>query len=418
MLGNMVDIMVGQRISVMKKSGNSKKGVRKNTWLLPRLNLTPDQRKAVEMPPDKHLLVLGPAGSGKTQLLIHRASYLADTYEVSSDSYRLFVYNDIVREHARRGVKHLGLYEETVTTVDHWCRLLYGKHISKDLPRTYVNLRIDFPVIRSEVLHLLEREKELQNQLEFVLVDDGHDLGPEVYRILKLVARHITVFADFQQKIVENGTSESFISKTLGLGERKNTLSGAYRNTPYVANLASYFIVDEGLRKKYLGQIATEPKVKEQPLCYISPSVDKEMDLLAETVKMRWSMNERIGIIVCTNKLLHELAEGLKERGVEVEKAIEMDAQNVLHMPYDFGNDVPKIMTYHTAKSLMFDSIFMPRLTENSFVGTQSEARQRMLFTGIVRARKWVYLSTVRGIELKEISILKAAKTDGHLLMI
>jgi superfamily I DNA/RNA helicase len=401
-----------------KKQRVKNKAKDASAWFVPLSELTPDQLKVVEMPLDRHHVVLGSAGSGKTQVLIHRTSHLAKTYGISPDKFRIFVFTDMAREYIKPASRLLGLPEATFTTFDHWCRLFYEDHRSKDLPRTYVNLRIDFQRIRSEVLLLLEQKKELRNCLEFVLVDDGQDLAPQVYEILSLAARHVTVFADFRQKIAETKTSEQFILEALGLKERGPAFSGTYRNAPYVANLASHFIADKHARADYLSQVAAEQKVKEHPLCYLAPSADKEMSLLAATLQMRRSMNEKVGIIVPSSKLIHELAKDLNERGVEVEKVIERDAQNIFHEPFDFGNNIAKIATFHTAKGLAFDSIFLPHLTENSFSGAKGEARQRMLFVGVARARQWVYLSTVKGSEFKEVDILKAAEADGHLLLI
>ena len=389
-----------------------------STWLVPLSELGPGQLKVVEMPLDRHHVVLGSAGSGKTQVLIHRASYLAKTYGISPDNFRVFVFTDMAREYIKPAAQLLGLPEETFTTFDHWCRLFYEDYKSKDLPRAYINLRIDFQRIRNEVLLLLEQKKELRNCLEFALVDDGQDLTPEVYKILSLAARHVSVFADFQQKTAETRTSEPLILEALGLKKRGPAFSGTYRNAPYVANLASYFIADKDARRDYLSQVAAKQKVKAHPLCYVAPSSDKEISLLAATLQMRQSMNEKVGIIVPSSSLIHGLAKDLNERGVEVEKVIERDAQNIFHEPFDFGNDIAKIATFHTAKGLAFDSIFLPHLTENSFSGAKSEARQRMLFAGVARARQWVYLSTVKGKEFKEVDILKAAEAAGHLLLI
>ena len=418
LIGGDVDIIVHWKILTVKKQRVKNKAEKVRTWLVPHSELTPDQLKVVKMPLDRHRLVLGSAGSGKTQVLIHRASYLAKTYGISPDNFRIFVFTDMAREYIRPAAQLLGLPEETVTTFDHWCRLFYEDRKSKDLPRTYINMRIDFQRIRTEVLLLLEQKKELRNSLEFALVDDGQDLTPEVYKILSLAARHVTVFADFQQKIAETRASEPLILEALSLKERGSTFSGTYRNAPHVANLASHFIADEDARRDYLSQVAAKQKVKAHPLCYVAPSSDKEMSLLAATLQMRQSMNEKVGIIVPSSSLIHGLAKDLNGRGVEVEKVIERDAQNIFHEPFDFGNDIAKIATFHTAKGLAFDSIFLPHLTENSFSGAKSEARQRMLFVGVARARQWVYLSTVKGKEFKEIDILKAAEADGHLLLI
>jgi superfamily I DNA/RNA helicase len=407
-----------QKISMAKKQILTKGREKMSAALMPLSGLAPDRLKVVELPLDRNWLVLGSAGSGKTQVLIHRASHLAKTYGISPDKFRIFVFTEMAREYISPAVQFLGLPQQTVTTFDNWCRLFYEEHKSSDLPRTYINLRVDFQRIRAEVLLLLEQKKELRNILEFALVDDGQDLAPEIYEILKLAARRVNVFADFKQKIAESGISEPFILETLGLKRRVAKLWGTYRNAPYVANLASYFIADKEARRDYLSQITARQKVKEHPLCYISPDLDKEISFLAATVQMRQSMNEKVGIIVPSSSLLHELTKELKKRGVEVEKVIERDAQNIFHEPFNFGNNIPKIATYHTAKGLAFDSVFLPNLTENSFSAAKGEARQRMVFVGIARASQWVYLSTIKGSEFKEIKILKNAEADGHLLMI
>ncbi len=64
--------------------------------------------------------------------------------------------------------------------------------------------------------------------------------------------------------------------------------------------------------------------------------------------------------------------------------------------PLNFGSPVPQIATCHSAKGLTFDSVLMPRLIDRSFPRVQGAGRQRMLFVGIVRAKQWVYLSTVK----------------------
>ena len=42
-------------------------------WLVPRSDLTPEQLRAIELPPTEHRVVIGGPGSGKTQMLLHRA---------------------------------------------------------------------------------------------------------------------------------------------------------------------------------------------------------------------------------------------------------------------------------------------------------------------------------------------------------
>ena len=227
--------------------------------------MTPCQRKIIRMSTSKHCFVSGHSGSGKTEMLLHRAAYLTETYNVAPESYRIFVFTDMAKKYVKPFLKFLGLPQKTTATLDQWCRLFHEHHISKDLSRTYINLRIDFPMIRERVLSVLKEQKELHNKLEFALVDD---------------------------------------------------------------------------------------------------------------------------------------------------------AQNVIHGPYNLRSLVPKVTTYHKAKGLAFDTVFLPRLVEDAFSNIKEEARLKMLYVGMTRARQWVYLSTVKGNEIREASILKAAKANGHLLIL
>lgn len=385
------------------------------TWLLHRSELTPDQLGVVEAPPSCNRLVLGPPGSGKTQVLVHRAAHLAEAYKVPPSRFRVFVFTNVIREYIRSGFEFLGLPDDSVSTLDYWTTAIYEEHVSRRLPRKRDGRTIDFPLIRREARDVIEETRRLRDSLEFVLVDEGQDLGPEVYEILRLAARHVTVFVDPLQKIFEGGADESFIRSMLGLEARQVSLLGAYRNAPYVAQLASHFIADDDSRARYLAQVHTEQKIRERPLLYVASTARREIDRMAEIVRQRQVLNERIGIIVPTNRYLHGIASGLEDRGVKVERAVTNEEGGKIKVYCDFGNLVPKVATFFQAKGLTFDSVILPRLTEQAYQWTRPRQRGRMLFVGIARATQWVYLSTVRDAEFAEIDVLRAAAAQGHL---
>jgi superfamily I DNA/RNA helicase len=402
----------------MEKENLSGNRLETGPWLDSRSQLSPDQLKAVMMSREGDCLVLGAAGTGKTQALLLRGAYLAETFRVPAERYRLFVLNEMAAEFIKPGLRLLGLPEEAAVPFDRWCRLFHEKHIPRELPRVYVNLRPDFPKIRMNVLQVLDQDRSLRHGLDFALVDDGQDLAPEGFEILKLAAKHVTVFADFRQQMAEDRTSADMILRVLGQNVRKEELSGIFRNARHVAHLASSFISDKDFRREFLSQVTRNERKGERPLFFTASSEEKELDHLAAFIQMRHSSNESVCIFVPSSGQLHVMSRELHERGVGVEKVIESDAQNVLHGPYDFEDKFPKIATYHAAKGLAFDSVFMPRLTENSFASFKNEDRERMLFVGAARARHWAYLSTVRGNEFQEIRFLKEAEAGGHLLMV
>ena len=62
--------------------------------------------------------------------------------------------------------------------------------------------------------------------------------------------------------------------------------------------------------------------------------------------------------------------------------------------PIDFNDGSPKILTYHQAKGLTFDIVFMPRLDLKAFRSNNKDEILVELFVGCSRAVEWVCLSS------------------------
>lgn len=387
------------------------------TWLVPRQDLTPDQARIVEMPPTVNRVVLGMAGAGKTQVLVHRAAHLSERYRIPPERFRIFVFTNVIKEYIRSGLEFLNLPDDVVSTFDFWCVDLYERYIDNHLPWKAGGKGVDFPEIRRRVLGLVRGKPGLKNSLEFVLVDEGQDLSPEVYEIIDEAARHVTVFADPLQKIFDDGADTGLIFDRLHVTNPSVTVLGAFRNAKYVAELASHFIEEENKRKHFLAQISTIQTVKERPLCFVAGTADQEMDRLAEIVRARQMKNERIGILVPNNRLLHGLARGLEDRGISLEKAAtKQNGGKRAQVTCNFANLVPKIATVFQAKGLTFDSVLLPRLTSRAFEQINKDRMLRMTFVGIARATQWTYLSTISGQEFDGMSTLDDAFVQGHLV--
>jgi superfamily I DNA/RNA helicase len=387
-------------------------------WLIGRFDLTPEQIKVKRIAPRESTLVLGLPGSGKTQVLVQRADYLIQSQKISVQKIRLYVSTDVMENFIRQEIKSLGYPEEIVTTFDQWCHSFYVENISQDLPRIYINGRVDFKKIHSAALSAIQKNRYLRKSLEFALVDDGQDMTPNAFKVLSMAAQHLTVFADPHLKLSREGASESQMIETLELNMGRQVLRGDYRCSSSVAELASFFIEDENFRDAYLSEVRFDENTSEDFLCFIAPSEEKELNQLSHFILQRLVMKDKVGILVPTDKLVHRLAKALEDRGIETEKAVPWSAQNVIHRPYDFNNYLPKLTTYSMARGLTFNSVFMPRLVENAFSKITPLLRNLHLFVGITRASKWVYMSTVQGQEFEEITKLKSAEIEGKIRII
>ena len=376
--------------------------------------LTREQRAIVELRPDRHHLVMGPPGSGKTQVLLHRARWLRQTYKTPPEGFCVLVFTNVLTYFLRQSLDFLGIPKENVRTFDDWCADLWDKYVRKSRPRTVPDRRgksfIDVPAVRVGVLQSLQTlatAGQLKPTLDFVLVDEGQDLDATAYGILRLTTKHLTVFADARQQIFEGGASVAEMQQHLTLTGQSASLLPAYRNSPDIAKLASYFgNAYEGIN--YLAQD------RQKPCLYVATDWEDEINQLAEVLRERRLLNHRCGIIVPTNRDLFSVTTKLKERGIEVHQAIAVRRGGT---PPDFDSLIPIIASYHNAKGLTFDCVLLPKLVENNFQRVTGERRRRLLLVGITRATQWVYLSTVRGWELGDQDVFRQAAANGDLFI-
>jgi superfamily I DNA/RNA helicase len=126
---------------------------------------------------------------------------------------------------------------------------------------------------------------------------------------------------------------------------------------------------------------------------------------LIDIVGTRLAKGERIAVLFPQQRQAYGYAKGLQEAGIDVENPKELN----------FTTDKPKLMPYHSAKGLTFDTVVLPRLVSSAFGRTGAQRIPRVLFVGITRATKWIYLSTVDGNHFEPLNCLVNAGADGFL---
>ncbi len=360
-------------------------------WLVPFSSLTPEQQGAALMPIDGHRAIVGGPGSGKTLVLLHRFAYLFQRNGAKFDACRMFVFTTTLKDFIRAALPDAGVPDDLVTTFDKWCVDVYKAHISARLPRKTVgklNLP-DFAAIRTAVHEAVTQRGLLRQSYEFVVVDEGQDLTTQAVEIVGSVAKHVTVAMDGKQQLYDEGAAEDGILKALGLKRQNVSLVAGFRCNPMVTALAAHFLPTARQQDEFKLQARNASGDRQRPLLLIAPEWQTEKERIAELMRMRFAQGESVGVLLPRRNLVFGYAKGFKDLGIDVVT----DGRNGV----EFGDPRPKILTYHEAKGLTFDSIFLPRLDTGAFTEHLLKRQMPLMFVGVSRATRWVCLSTLEG---------------------
>lgn len=331
-----------------------------------------------------HKAIVGGPGAGKTLVLLHRLNLLFHRAGKNSDAVRLFVYTNTLKQFIHAGNDMLDVPDECISTFDKWCSDAYKMHVDQQLPR--IDGKPDFEGIRVGVFSAIESGKLPTPVFDCVLIDEAQDMDIGAIEILKRLARHITVCMDGKQQLYDGRMTEPEALTRLGLSHHNTALLAAFRCNPMVTELAAQFIPDETRRQDFMQQASNLEMDRSRPLFFVADSFPDEVARLIEMVRLRLSYGDSIAVLFPQQRQVHGFAKGFKEAGIDVEVQ-QRDA------PIDFSNPIPKLMTYHQAKGLTFDSVFLPRLNQSSFPGRMAERIGHLCFVGVSRAVKWVYMS-------------------------
>lgn len=366
------------------------------SWLVPRSELTVAQSRAVEANPKQHRLVLGSPGSGKTIVLLHRARHLLDQYGIPPDRCRLFVYTNALKAYIRAALRDLALPEDCVVTFDAWCGEYYRDRVDKRMP--WSGRSRDWEAIRQAVWEKTRQLKASDRPFDFVMVDEGQDLGRRDFETLVAVAQHVTVFMDPKQKLYDGDADETSVARALGLRQRNLALLDAYRCSPYIVQAGASFVRDEVERQRFIEQNPPVERGERQlPLLYLARDADDERSHLIEVVRTRIDRNERVAILFPDKWRTRSYARALSEAGLEVEINESARRKDDMVPAIDFGTPLPKLMPYPSSKGLTFDTVLMPRLNRKFLGKSDPDRLERWLFVGITRATRWLYVSTTDG---------------------
>lgn len=380
-------------------------------------NLDASQKRVVEEDIDKGLIVQGVAGSGKTNLAIHRALQAS-----KRGSYAIVIFSVALKRMVAYGMQAMGLDRERIAY--EWAWLHRGFDIVGDLYmekdnnqllylvndmniRKFVRTEkapsaygVDFEtwvpdrfykafgrrvswfaeVIYDGGLDVTNEErfelipggilyKQSEQVLDYLVVDEGQDFSVDAYKtnLCPRAKKSLTVFGDSAQQMLrrsivpgkayKHGSSMSEIAQVLGDSYKCMTLDYNYRVPISIAKFA------QQMMGGMVDLVSNNMRGIDGPRPVIVKCQSKEAELDAIIGKIGAEDLDDVAILVESNDQAIFVNNYLDVKGIKTQtffrsrNEVPYDTINTL----DFSNgDLPCVLTYYAAKGSEFDNVFIP----------------------------------------------------------
>lgn len=314
----------------------------KKEWLVSRDLMDEIELTILEESLDKSLIISGNAGSGKSLMAVKLAERIENE---KKGSRHIVVYTKSLEEYIREGAKTLNL-DCKLTHYEKW-RWKSVEQYDQNGNRFYT-------------------QEDYCPHADYFLVDEIQDFSKaEVEEFIESTDCHFLFFGDTAQSVFKNKNPlpVNKIKKEFKLTDaqcKEYSLYYNYRLPIRIAKAAQY--IGENLEDfdqfKY--------KSKEKTWLRMVKFNDMDSQLVEISKYYHSGHSSDIGIIVPYKLDVINVCNRLKE--LEVPCEMKYDDPKDYHKSVDtldMSTSNPKIMTFHSAKGLQFETIFIPWITDN-----------------------------------------------------
>ena len=325
-----------------------------------------EQLEVYETPFDESLFVVGPPGSGKTVLAVHRAQMLAS----AGITVVLITYNRMLR----RLIAQLTKAQVQAQTMHQFVSARYRAQADARAPSTK-----PYVYEWNAMFATLER-RGVTPESTHVIVDEGQDLPKGFFRYLRdFVATNVTVFADEDQALSDERSTLRDIKEAARFDDPV-LLSANHRNTTEIASVAEYFHAGDAPVPE-----AHRPRSGELPRVFLYRE-DGATGRIANTYRTRGG---RVGVAVVNNEtgeaLFSRLRSQLPGQRVEIYTSNRKNEDEI-----DLLVPGITILNVQSIKGQEFDTVFIMEVDE--LLLEASEVNKRKMYMLCARARDNLFL--------------------------
>lgn len=380
-------------------------------------NLDDSQRNIIVQNIDKSIAVRGAAGSGKTNLAIHRALQAKN-----KGSYAILIFTIALKRMIAYGMEALGLDKERIAYEWAWTHRgfdLTGDVYCQKNPQTGIIMRdvlflvndmdvrkfiradrtadtygvdfadwvdgkfyyafgrrtswfeevtmdTDFTVTDTDNYELIPSGtmyKQTEEKIDYLIVDEAQDFNITDYqsKIKPKVGKSLSLFGDSAQQMNKNGSKIEDIA--IALDYDRLSLDYNYRLPKSIAKLAQQIQssnVDLMSNNRKDGGNSDYPNY---PKPVIAKFGSRQEELQGILNRIQMEDLDDVAILVPTEADVMEVNKFLNDNGMQTQ--VHYRTGNVVPFrtinTLDFSNnDLPCILTYYAAKGSEFDNVFVP----------------------------------------------------------
>jgi hypothetical protein len=379
------------------------------THRITRLKSLDHQQEAIARKFDGgHRIIVGPAGSGKTLILAHKAVFLMK-YNPNIKSILFVCYNITLVNYIKRLLSDrkvpMGKGGVTVLHFYELCTEIIGEDVAYEKETSEY-----YEVIQQEAL---DRVDNYGVRYDAILVDEGQDFSDSMYKIvtslLNKTTNNLTIAIDDNQDIYRRSSTW----KQVGVQARGriHKISHIYRNTKQISEFASKFIKDEDpvpntkedkqieLFPGFFDFTGSPPELRsfenfdaitEYTAATISGIIEREQCPCSE-----------IAIIYCKKSIEDQSARRLPELFERV-----LNSKGILcgwasenyqsKKTYDITTNKVTISTIHSTKGFDYACVFLVGLDLLEEDGWTREQIRNMTYVAITRARYQLFIPFIQ----------------------
>ena len=255
------------------------------------------------------MIISGCAGSGKSILALWKAKQIQE----AGYSYKFIVFTKALQQFMADGTKAIGLNNSNFTHYYDWCN------------------RQGCP------------------SADFIIVDEIQDFERDKIAQFKKSAKKAFFFwGDSEQSIYQGfRDTQTILSIAAEAGIQPETLVFNHRLPKKIARFAAEVKRDEELVQRCRREGEDIPRILQYS------SFGEQLDAIMQQIKNRQITDA--AILLHNNEWVQKAYDYLSKKGYAIEAKI---GNTVFDL--DFNSDNPKLMTYHSAKGLQFEAVFLP----------------------------------------------------------